>query len=1187
MAQLTYEIKGNNIGLANAIKQSISLVNDLQKAINGLNSSGLGGISQGFKKATESANAFSSAAKKGTQAFKDEQISAALDRLSTKLNVINGNVQLFGSSLQTNKQTVGAFQQALNTLLQNGVDPLDKRITGLKTNINGLNNAISQQKNASAAGGGLFSGLGGQLAGVASGYLSVFAAIAGAKKVIDINAEISDSLADVRRTAGLTADEVNVLNNSLKQIDTRTSLKGLLDIAIIGGQLGIAKDQLAGFTQAIDQISVTLSGELTGGPKEIAESLGILNKVFNITAQSGGSVEKAFQKIGSVILGLGQSGLATGDFLADFGKRVGGVAAQARLSLPVLLSYGAVLQEQGVTSEVAGTAFKKLISSLATNRGKFLAVAQIADSSLTLKKFTDIINNDTQKALSLFFDGLAKGGATTTQFQDLLKSVGLDAARSGQAITALALHQADLNIHIQDSVEQFKQGTLTAEQFAIKNDTLGASVDKLGNSFIKLAQNKQFTSSLKNNIDAITDFTNSLLPLDDLVNGFAKNSTKGFSKETARQSIITANQINAGNSGVNKTLFDLQRKTPDGFSDQSITILRELIPQYQKVALDAKKNFLLFAKSINSGVVTDPNNGLAVLKQTAIQANDTYKQLVGTFIDVRDKQVGVINSTKELTDAQLTSIPQIRARLKELTELPDSGILGSDTNVRIIALNERLKALRGGFKAINDTFPELQKRLEDILNKSDHFADESGLKGYALNVQKINDKYKDLNKQIDDVIRKGKSDLSAGKITQGQFNTITGTAKTDKSQLAKDQAKQLSDAQITESQRVANEIQRINDEFGVKAEQSRGRELAQIQALYDAELIKANGNAQTLKTLDEDRLKAVIAINDKYLLIEQDLQDKIQSLNDLAQSAIGDSTAIATARINKEWDSRQQAANKYFQQLQEIAKSETDGLSTIAGFNVQGFVKNAISGGQDDTNNKLKKGRQAAINLEENKDLLANEKQAISGFLGDFVSGLENANSQIGANFASVFSGITASFAKTMQSVAINGISKYFQSKLEAAIAGGTKGLSAALQAAIAGAGIAGSIISGITPQTSVVGQGLGGALSGAASGALIGSVIPGIGTVVGGVIGGVVGLLGGILGASKAQKELQAQQLAEQKQQTDLLKASLAYTANVIGRNTNQGVITDLNVGAFGQLTARISGRDLQFVLDRNSNGR
>lgn len=1178
MARLEYSITGNNTSLATVIKQSITLIASLQKSVDKLNAStaNLGKLSNGLNQATQSANNLTASAKKTGQSI--DPITGALTKLSGKLTVIDGNIKLFGSSLQTSKQSLSAYQQALNTLLQNGVDPLDNKVTVLKNNINNLNATISQQR---SSGQGLFAGLGAQLGSAVAGYASIFGAIAGTKKVIQINAEISDSLADVRRTAGLSANEVNRLSESLKKIDTRTSLKGLLDIAIIGGQLGIAKDQLGGFTQAVDQLSVTLSGELTGGPREIAESLGILDKVFSITAQNGGNVEKAFQKIGSVILGLGQSGLATGDFLADFGKRVGGVAAQARLSLPVLLSYGATLQEQGVSAEVAGTAFKKLLSSLATNRGKFLAVAQIADSSLTLQKFTDIINNDTQKALSLFFDGLAKGGSKTTQFQDLLKSVGLDAARSGQAITALALHQADLNKHIAESTDQFKAGTLAAEQFAIKNDTLGASVDKLGNSFVKLSQNDKLSGFFKTIIDQATNFVNILAKSNKVIDGFAK-PVKSIFRSTGTESRDVANTVNTTNQDINSTLFDLQQKTPDGFSGQSVTVLRELIPKYQKVALDAKRNYLLFANSINKGIVTDPSNGLAVLKQTAEQANATYKDLAAAFVAVRDKQVAVINTTKVLTDAQLTSIPQIRARIKELTELPDSGILGSETNQRIIALNDRLKALRGGFKSINDTFPELQKRLDDILNKSDDFADESGLKGYALEVQKINDKYADLNKQIDEVIRKSKVDLSAGRINRSQFNTITSTASADRSKLLSDQTKQLSDASIKEAKRVADEITRINDEFGVRAEQSRGRELAQIQARYDAEVKKADGNAEILKTIDAGRLNAVQAVNDKYLALQQDLQDRIVLINDQAQAEIGDKTAVETGRIVKEWETRRLAANRYFDEVAKIGQS--DPLNAISGFNVTGLLANIQRG---KTNTNITNAENADVNLAKNRDLLSGLQNATTGFISDFLNGLENANQEIGANFQSVFAGITASFAKTMENVAISGIGKFLQNKLEEGIKNGTTGLSSALQGAIAGAAVAGGLISGITPKTSAVGQGLGGALSGAASGALIGSVIPGIGTIAGGVIGGAIGLLGGIFGASKAQKELQAQQLAEQKQQTDLLKASLAYTSSIIGRMTNQGLVTDVNVGAFGQLTARVSGKDLQFVLDRNKNGR
>lgn len=147
--------------------------------------------------------------------------------------------------------------------------------------------------------------------------------------------------------------------------------------------------------------------------------------------------------------------------------------------------------------------------------------------------------------------------------------------------------------------------------------------------------------------------------------------------------------------------------------------------------------------------------------------------------------------------------------------------------------------------------------------------------------------------------------------------------------------------------------------------------------------------------------------------------------------------------------------------------------------------------------------------------------------------------------------------------------------------------LSSKIAGAAAALSLAGGLISGATSPTSKVGQGVGGALQGAGEGALIGSAIPGVGTVAGAVIGGAIGLISGIFSASKAQKELQAQQLAQQQEQTALLKASLAYTSGIIGRDTAQGVVTGISVGSFGQLTATIAGKDLQFILNRNANGR
>ena len=49
----------------------------------------------------------------------------------------------------------------------------------------------------------------------------------------------------------------------------------------------------------------------------------------------------------------------------------------------------------------------------------------------------------------------------------------------------------------------------------------------------------------------------------------------------------------------------------------------------------------------------------------------------------------------------------------------------------------------------------------------------------------------------------------------------------------------------------------------------------------------------------------------------------------------------------------------------------------------------------------------------------------------------------------------------------------------------------------------------------------------------------------------------------------------------------ALAYTASIIGRMTTQGVVTGVEVNAFGQLETRIQGQDLIVVLDRANNAR
>ncbi len=120
--------------------------------------------------------------------------------------------------------------------------------------------------------------------------------------------KLSDQLADLRRVTGLTADQANQLNESLLKIDSRTSADGLREIAIIAGKLGVAKEDILGFTEAVNKLVVALGDEL-GDADQITTQLGKILNVFD-----GEITGDNISKLGNAIVDLANKGVATGAF---------------------------------------------------------------------------------------------------------------------------------------------------------------------------------------------------------------------------------------------------------------------------------------------------------------------------------------------------------------------------------------------------------------------------------------------------------------------------------------------------------------------------------------------------------------------------------------------------------------------------------------------------------------------------------------------------------------------------------------------------------------------------------------------------------------------------------------------------------------------------------------------------------
>jgi uncharacterized phage infection (PIP) family protein YhgE len=201
--------------------------------------------------------------------------------------------------------------------------------------------------------------------------------------------ELSDTFGKVSKATGQTAEEVKHLADELDKVDTRTTKEGLLDIAQIGGQLGITNDQLVGFVKSVDMAAVALSDEFSGGAEEAATKLGGLQKLFVETKdlQAG----DAITKIGSALNDLGAAGTATAPVVADFTARIGQLGDLAP-EITQTMGLGAAFQELGLTAEIAAGGLTNVLLTAAKDTATF--AKQLGISEVAMKQLINTNPNE-------------------------------------------------------------------------------------------------------------------------------------------------------------------------------------------------------------------------------------------------------------------------------------------------------------------------------------------------------------------------------------------------------------------------------------------------------------------------------------------------------------------------------------------------------------------------------------------------------------------------------------------------------------------------------------------------------------------------------------------------------------------------------------------------------------------------
>jgi TP901 family phage tail tape measure protein len=432
----------------------------------------------------------------------NKRLSAILRKLPIEFTKTNSRAKRLAATLRANTSSLKQFDAALGRNFRN--------VGNYGTALKGLNSTIVTN----------IAGLTGLTAGVAGVGLVL-------REGIQDVLNYSDQIAGVRTTTGLTAEQVENLADKLRELNTRTSLEGLLNIARAAGRFQVAEEQLASFVESVDLVLVALRNDLGDDSEAITTDLTRILDVFGLLEE--GAEAENITRLGSVINDLGNKTKANARFIIDFTTDIAGIAAASGLSVPFVAGLGAAMQESGVEANIAVTAFTKLFVEIGKTEN-FKKFSELM--GITVDEFADLVENNPEQVLIDLLKAATSTSGGFKAFGDILKTFGLDGVRTARLLVALTENMDKVTRDTDLGTKAWALNTSVQKEAAIQMDTAKGSVEQLGNAWTNFITNLQ-SSGFGGVITTITDWLKFLTKFADTGVGkffvdFLGNVTLGF-----------------------------------------------------------------------------------------------------------------------------------------------------------------------------------------------------------------------------------------------------------------------------------------------------------------------------------------------------------------------------------------------------------------------------------------------------------------------------------------------------------------------------------------------------------------------------------------------------------------------------------------------------------------------------------
>ena len=400
-------------------------------------------------------------------------LRSEVKKLSSELNGLTPGTELFEKKVQELKNVQKRFEEVKGEIqsVKKAVEESVKPVEELKEGIGKIPEKLDDIHKKTSSLGSIFSSV--FKANIAT---SLFEGLLGKfQSSTDELIKISDLMTGVEKTTGLASEQVRELWNEFDELNTRTPKQELLNIAQIGGRLGINdKEQIKEFTEQIDKIYVALGDSFQGGLEEVTTKVGKLKNLFEETRNQ--NYGEALNAIGSALNELGANGSSSEQNITDFATRIGALPGVLKPSIEKTLGLGAAFEESGIDAEIASSGYSRFMSVAGNNIAAFAK-----QMKLTTKEASELFNTHPEEFFLRFGESMKGLGAEQTA--GVLKGLKLNTLEIQKTLGTAGDNADRFRALMTLSGQAMQDGTSIQNEFNKVNENTAAIWEKIKKVF--------------------------------------------------------------------------------------------------------------------------------------------------------------------------------------------------------------------------------------------------------------------------------------------------------------------------------------------------------------------------------------------------------------------------------------------------------------------------------------------------------------------------------------------------------------------------------------------------------------------------------------------------------------------------------------------------------------------------------